>query len=59
MRECEKTLQMRRIELGDAIMKLQDAERVLSELWEAALRDQHSFDLANNDAESTSSRDSN
>lgn len=52
---------MQCIQLDDAIVKVQDAERVLSELWEAALQPvnhSHGLDPANNDTGSTSSIDS-
>jgi hypothetical protein len=60
VRDCEKALQIQRMELSDVTADLQDADRVLSELWEAAL---HSVkdtgdDSQGNDTESTSSRDS-
>lgn len=60
VQDCEKALRIRRMELSDATADLQDADRVLSGLWEAALYpvEDAGDDPQGNDTESISSRDS-
>lgn len=58
VRECEKVLQMRREELYNLTAGLVNADRVIMEMWEAAVHPSDTpddTDSLDNDAESTAS----